>query len=85
MIEKFKPIDNWREVLPNFELKIDNIPWLTEDRIDSSISIRNITETYTTTNVTEDRTYDADTVVVAELADILWTLIEDLKKNWIIR
>lgn len=34
---------------------------------------------YTVTNGTTDRTYNADTVVVAELADIVYTLIEDLK------
>jgi hypothetical protein len=34
---------------------------------------------YTPTNVTTDRSYDADTVVVAELADVVGTLIADLK------
>lgn len=34
---------------------------------------------YTPTNVTPDRAFDADTVVVAELADVLGTLIADLK------
>lgn len=33
---------------------------------------------YTITNDTEDRTFDADTVAVAELADIVATLINDL-------
>lgn len=33
---------------------------------------------YTLTNVTVDRTYDADTVLVAELADVVGTLIADL-------
>ncbi len=36
-------------------------------------------ETYTPTNVSTDRAYDADTVVVAELADIVGTLIADLQ------
>lgn len=36
-------------------------------------------QTYTVTNGTTDRSYDADTVVVAELADVVFTLIEDLK------
>lgn len=40
---------------------------------------------YTTfTNLSTDRTCDADTVVVAELADIVGTLIEDLKTKGII-
>lgn len=34
---------------------------------------------YTVTNGTTDRTYDADTVLVAELADIVYTLITDLQ------
>lgn len=34
---------------------------------------------YTPTNVTTDRSYDADTVVVAELADVVGTLIADLQ------
>ena len=34
---------------------------------------------YTPTNVTADRSYDADTVVVAELADVVGTLIADLQ------
>ena len=33
------------------------------------------------TNVTESRTFDADTVTTAELADIVGTLIEDLKER----
>lgn len=35
--------------------------------------------TYTPTNVTVDRAFDADTVAVAELADVVGTLIADLK------
>ena len=34
---------------------------------------------YTPSNVTTDRSYDADTVVVAELADVVGTLIADLQ------
>lgn len=34
---------------------------------------------YTITNGTVDRTYNADTVLVAELADIVYTLISDLQ------
>lgn len=36
---------------------------------------------YTPTNVTTDRAFDADTVVVAELADVVGTLIADLKAS----
>ena len=38
-----------------------------------------IDSVYTITNGTTDRTYDADTVAIAELADIVYTLIQDLK------
>jgi hypothetical protein len=43
------------------------------------------TAVYTPTNVTTDRAYDADTVAVAELADVVGTLIADLKAAGIIR
>ena len=36
-------------------------------------------QTYAESNVTPDRTFDADTVAVAELADIVGTLITDLR------
>ncbi|KKL66827.1 hypothetical protein LCGC14_2141090 [marine sediment metagenome] len=34
---------------------------------------------YTPTNVTPDRSFDADTVAIAELADVVGTLIADLQ------
>jgi hypothetical protein len=39
---------------------------------------------YTPTNVTPDRAFDADSVVVAELADIVGTLIADLQAKKIL-
>ena len=36
---------------------------------------------YTVTNGTTDRSYNADTVVVAELADVVYTLITDLQST----
>jgi hypothetical protein len=39
---------------------------------------------YTAVNVTPDRVFDADTVAVAELADIVGTLISDLQGKGII-
>ncbi|MHC4752867.1 MAG: hypothetical protein ACYTFW_23730 [Planctomycetota bacterium] len=36
-------------------------------------------QTYTVTNVTTDRTYDANSTTVAELADVLGTLIADFQ------
>jgi hypothetical protein len=40
--------------------------------------------TYTATNVTTDRAYDADATTVAELADVLGTLIADLRARGIV-
>jgi hypothetical protein len=37
--------------------------------------------TYSATNVTTDRAYNADTVVVAELADVVGTMIADLRSQ----
>jgi hypothetical protein len=39
---------------------------------------------YTPTNVTTDRAYDANSTNVAELADILGTLIADLQNQGLI-
>lgn len=39
---------------------------------------------YTVTNVTTDRTYDADATTVDELGDVLGTLIADLKSKGIL-
>lgn len=41
-------------------------------------------QTYAASNVTVDRTYDADTVLVAELADIVGTLIADLRAQGVL-
>lgn len=42
-------------------------------------------QTYTVTNVVTDRSYDADSVAVAELADIVGTLIVDLRARGIVK
>lgn len=39
----------------------------------------NVDVTYTITNGTTDRTYDADASSINELSDILYSLIQDLK------
>lgn len=41
--------------------------------------------TYTPTNVTTDRAFDADTVVITELADVVGTLIADLKASGVLK
>jgi hypothetical protein len=42
------------------------------------------TGAYTVTNLTTDRAYDADTVTVGELADVVGTLIADLNTRGVI-
>ena len=39
---------------------------------------------YAESNVTTSRTFDADTVLLAELADIVGTLIKDLREKKVI-
>jgi len=43
------------------------------------------TDVYTATNVSADRDFDANTVAVAELADIVGTLIADLRAAGVIK
>jgi hypothetical protein len=42
------------------------------------------TPTYTVTNLSTDRAYDANATTTAELADVLGTLLADLKEKGII-
>ncbi len=53
--------------------------------VSAMLTITPTLQTYTPTNVTTDRSYDADTVVVAELADIVGTLIADLQAKGLIQ
>lgn len=41
-------------------------------------------QTYTVTNVTPDRSYDADATTLDEIADVLGTLIDDLRNRGIV-
>ncbi len=56
-----------------------------EDVADEVNNLTSVDEAYTTTNVTTDRAFDADTVTLTELADILGTLISDLQDTTIIK
>lgn len=49
-----------------------------------NVQIQPITDSWTTSNVTTARTLDADSASASEIADVLATLIEDLKDNGII-
>ena len=50
----------------------------------TDITVDAVAQTYTVTNVSTDRTYDADSSSVDELADVVGTLIADLKTSGII-
>lgn len=47
------------------------------DRVDRLFE--KITADYSVSNLTQDRSYDADSTSVAELADVLGTLFQDIK------
>lgn len=52
------------------------------NQVEQNISATNLpasSSRYTVTNVTADRTLDADSTSTAELADVLGTLIQDLR------
>ncbi len=44
-----------------------------------------IADTYTVSNLTVSRTFDADTVTTAQLADIVGTLIQDMQNRGVKR
>lgn len=49
-----------------------------------TVALTGTAQTYTETNVTTDRAFDADTVAIAELADVVGTLIADLRARGIV-
>ena len=57
------------------------------NQIEQNISSTNLaasSERYTITNVTTDRALDADSTSIAELADVLGTLITDLRERGVL-
>lgn len=42
-------------------------------------------QTYSITGLTIDRVFDADTIAAAEIADVLGTLITDLRKKDLVK
>lgn len=73
----------WRSLNDDLTNRTDNI--LVMDlgtgniTMAGTLEVGSTIQTYTPTNVTTDRSYDADTVAVAELADVVGTLIADLQ------
>jgi hypothetical protein len=57
------------------------------NQIEQNIATTNLAASsarYTVTNVTKDRVLDADSTSTAELADVLGTLISDLRERGVI-
>ena len=57
------------------------------NQIEQNIAATNLaasTARYTVTNVTADREFDADSTTLAEISDVLGTLIDDLRERGII-
>jgi hypothetical protein len=74
--------------LPSAPVEYDR-RWASQliNQIESNISNINLSASssvYTMTNVTTDRTLDANSTSTAELADVLGTLITDLKERGIV-
>ena len=50
----------------------------------AAINLAASSSTYTISNVTTDRAFDADSTTLAEIADVLGTLITDLKNKGVV-
>ena len=76
----------FRNNIPAFLL--DQSKWLANLAMEmmrhSDIQDRAAEQPYTPSNVTVTRTYDADATTVAEVGDVLGTLIADLKEKGIV-
>ena len=71
----------WKTTKTQFEnnLNLDNVTeWSTNKFITWN------KEAYTESNVTTSRTIDADSVSLNELADVVWSLLVDLRTRWVI-
>jgi len=65
-------------VVKDFHLENRRADWFL-DQLVNRVNDMTKVSTYTVTNGTTDRTYDADATGTAELADVLSTLISDLQ------
>jgi hypothetical protein len=60
--------------------------WIVGSVVNNAVSIRqDDAQTYTVTNLVTDRAFDANAVVIAELADVVGTLIADLREARIVK
>jgi hypothetical protein len=74
----FDPVD-----LPGEEHRFRTI--LNELRRLGKVALEDVdTQTYAATNVTEDRTFNANSTTVDEIADVLGTLISDLRAKGLV-
>lgn len=82
MKQKYKK-EKWvvrDKVFNEFKIKWSNEPWLWEPRKNQWVYVENIKDEYVASNVTSTRTIDVSTATLTDLANIVWTLIEDLQK-----
>jgi len=72
----------------NATLSTDDILHLRKDETKTWVEIGGVPaatkQTYTETNVTPDRAFDANSIVIAELADVVGTIIVDLRARGIV-
>lgn len=61
-----------------YERRLKRLERVAQD-VGTSAAAQSARRVYSVANLTVDRTYDADTVAVAELADVVGTLIKDLQ------
>jgi hypothetical protein len=62
----------------------DKVEWLVRamykiEVASQDIDALTIADNFTVTNLTEDRDFDADSTTLAEVADVLGTLLQDMK------
>lgn len=72
------------QTLPDLVKRLNGLIRAIELRFAARERVGNVTG-YATTNVSASRTFDADTVTLPQLADVVGTLIADLQKAGVIR
>jgi hypothetical protein len=75
----FRDVPQELEVQGTVQEQIDRLNQRVSSGIDGTLKVRGVDKGWNATNVTEDKEFDADTVLVAELADVVGTLIAQLK------
>ena len=79
------PPNELRESVPELDAYLRILVRALQAAFDKREGLPKGDKTYVESNVSEDRTYDADSTSTAELADILGTLITDLRTYGIVK